>query len=188
MANSSAIVQEFVVRTFLAAKLHGGSVTEVNLEYEGSITIDPQLMNEVGILPYEQVDVFDVTNGARFTTYAIEGSSGSREICVNGAAAHLVAEGDCIIVVAYVSLSVEDTKVHKPKIVYLDAENRITHRTSNEDPKYPEKDAPDYAVYNDNYAFTEEQLAELSEEEAEYVRAGFPLVFTEPTLEPKLTN
>jgi aspartate 1-decarboxylase len=130
MANSNAIVQEFVVRTLLAAKLHGGSVTEANLEYEGSITIDPQLMSEVGIFPYEQVDVFDITNGARFTTYTIEGSLNSGEICVNGAAAHLVAEGDRIIVVAYVSLSVEDAKVHTPKIVYLDAENRITRRAS----------------------------------------------------------
>ena len=120
------------MRTFLAAKLHGAVVTEANLEYEGSITIDPQLMDEVGMLPYEQVDVFDITNGARFTTYTIEGNPGSREICVNGAAAHHVAEGDRIIVVAYVSLSMEDVKQHKPKIVYLDTANRIVRRASAE--------------------------------------------------------
>ena len=120
------------MRTFLAAKLHGAVVTEANLEYEGSITIDPQLMDEVGMLPYEQVDVFDITNGSRFTTYTIEGNPGSREICVNGAAAHLVAEGDRIIVVAYVSLAMEDVKQHKPKIVYWDTANRIVRRASAE--------------------------------------------------------
>ena len=120
------------MRTFLAAKLHGAVVTEANLEYEGSITIDPQLMGEVGMLPYEQVDVLDITNGARFTTYTIEGNPGSHEICVNGAAAHLVSEGDRIIVVAYMSLTTEDAKRHKPKIVYLDKENRIVRRASAE--------------------------------------------------------
>ncbi|MDW8047991.1 MAG: aspartate 1-decarboxylase, partial [Chloroflexota bacterium] len=85
----------------LSGKIHRAIVTDANLHYEGSITLDPDLMDAAGILPYEQVHVLDVTNGARLETYAIRGERGSGEVCINGAAAHLIHRGDIVIILTY---------------------------------------------------------------------------------------
>lgn len=106
----------------LKAKLHRAKVTGVFQHYEGSITIDKKLMEKVSILPFEQVEVYNITNGARFTTYAIEGKDG--EISINGAAAHLAKKGDLIIICAYCLMDEEEAKNFKPKILILDEENR----------------------------------------------------------------
>jgi len=112
------------MRIMLKSKIHRASITDVNIDYEGSVTIDRKLMEEADILPYEQVHVLNINNGARFTTYAIEGESG--EICINGAAARLVAKGDTVLILAY--CHVEDNEAHNftPKLVYVDAKNAIT--------------------------------------------------------------
>ena len=114
------------MRMMLKSKIHRACVTKTNINYEGSITIDKRLMEEADILPYEQVQVLNINNGARFITYAIEGKRESGEICLNGAAARLVAEGDTIIILSY--CYVEDEEVHNftPKLVYVNAENAIT--------------------------------------------------------------
>ena len=113
------------MRIMLKSKIHGARVTQVNIDYEGSITIDKKLMEEANILPYEQVQVLNVNNGARFTTYAIEGKA-SGEIGLNGAAARLAAKGDTIMVLSY--CYVEDDVAHNfiPKLVYVNAQNAIT--------------------------------------------------------------
>lgn len=110
----------------LKSKIHRARVTQLNIDYEGSITIDKELMEAVDILPYEQVQVLNINNGARFTTYAIEGEWGNGEICLTGAAARLVAKGNIILVLSY--CHVEDDEAHNfmPKIVYVDAQNVIT--------------------------------------------------------------
>ena len=113
----------------MAGKIHRATVTEANLDYEGSITIDPDLLDAAGILPYEQVHVLDVTNGARLETYAILGERGSGEVCVNGAAAHLINAGDLVIIVAYQQLHEEATRELKPRVVFVDAQNRIRHES-----------------------------------------------------------
>ena len=113
------------MRIMLKSKIHRARVTQLNIDYEGSITIDKKLMEEADILPYEQVQVLNINNGARFTTYAIEGEA-SGEICLNGAAARLAAKGDIIMVLSY--CYVEDDEAHNftPKLVYVDAKNAIT--------------------------------------------------------------
>ncbi len=113
----------------MTGKIHRATVTEANLEYEGSITVDPDLLEAAGILPYEQVHVLDVTNGARLETYAILGQRGSGAICINGAAAHLVLAGDLVIIVAYQQLSEEAANELKPRVVFVDAGNRIRHES-----------------------------------------------------------
>lgn len=117
------------MRTMMSGKIHRATVTEANLDYEGSITLDPVLMEAAGILPYEQVHVLDVTNGNRLETYTIVGERGSGEVCINGAAAHLVNKGDLVIIVAYQQMTEEAAQNAKPKQVHVDAQNRIT-RTS----------------------------------------------------------
>lgn len=114
------------MRVMLKSKIHRARVTEANIGYEGSITIDQKLMEEADILPFEQVQVLNLNNGARFTTYAIEGERGSGEICLNGAAARLAVKGDTVIILSY--CHVEDDKAHNftPKLVYVDAKNAIT--------------------------------------------------------------
>jgi len=113
------------MRTMLKSKIHRARVTQLNIDYEGSITIDKKLMEEADILPYEQVQVLNINNGARFTTYAIGGEA-SGEICLNGAAARLAAKGDIIMVLSY--CYVEDDEAHNftPKLVYVDVKNAIT--------------------------------------------------------------
>jgi len=110
----------------LKSKIHQARVTEVNIDYEGSITIDKKLMEEADILPCEQVQVLNINNGARFTTYAIEGEEASGEVCLNGAAARLAAKGDIIIVLSYCYLEDDEARNFTPKLVYVDAKNAVT--------------------------------------------------------------
>lgn len=111
-------------RTMCKGKIHRATVTDADLHYEGSITIDRELMEKADILPAEQVQVVDVNNGARFDTYVIEGAPGSGVICVNGAAARLVAPGDKVIIISYGIFSDEEAAALKPKVVLVDEENR----------------------------------------------------------------
>jgi aspartate 1-decarboxylase len=115
------------VRTMLKSKIHRATVTDANVEYEGSIAIDPVLMEAADILPFEQVQVLDLDNGARLTTYAIEGRPGSGDISINGAAAHLVAIGDRVIILTFTDVAEEDARTHQPRLVYPDEENAIHH-------------------------------------------------------------
>ena len=117
-----------MTRTMLAGKIHRATVTEVNVDYEGSITIDPSLLEATGILPYEMVQVLDITNGARVETYAVEGERGSGEVCVNGAAAHLIHEGDLVIILHFVQVRDEEAPHVKPRIVRVDARNHIASK------------------------------------------------------------
>ncbi len=112
------------MRTMLKSKIHRAHVTETNINYEGSITIDKKLMEGADILPYEQVHGLNINNGARFTTYAIEGEKG--EICVNGAAARLVTKGDIILILSYCHVDDDEARSFIPKLVYVDANNAIT--------------------------------------------------------------
>lgn len=111
--------------TLMKAKLHRATVTQADLEYEGSIAIDGDLLDASGILPNEQVDVLNITNGARFTTYAIEAPRGSRVIGVNGAAARLVQRNDKVIIVTYGQLPQEEARQWSPTVVLLDDRNEI---------------------------------------------------------------
>jgi aspartate 1-decarboxylase len=112
-------------RTFLKSKLHRATVTDANLNYEGSLSIDPELMQAADILPYEKVDVVNINNGSRFTTYAILGKPHSGEICLNGAAARLGHAGDRIIIITYVNLNEDEFGNHHPKAILLDENNHI---------------------------------------------------------------
>ncbi len=112
------------MRTMLKSKIHRAHVTETNINYEGSITIDQKLMEEADILPYEQVEVLNLNNGARFDTYAIEGEKG--EICINGAAARLAIKEDIIIILSYCYVDDDGARNFIPKLVYVDANNAIT--------------------------------------------------------------
>jgi aspartate 1-decarboxylase len=115
------------MRVMLESKIHRARVTDGNIAYEGSITIDKKLMEAADILPYEQVHILNVNNGARFHTYAIEGKENDGEICLNGAAARLVAKGDIVIILTYHNVEDKDVRNYHPKLVYVDAENKITH-------------------------------------------------------------
>jgi aspartate 1-decarboxylase len=119
-----------MTRTMLAGKIHRATVTEANVDYEGSITIDPNLLEASGILPYEMVQVLDLTNGARVETYAIEGERGSGEVCINGAAGLLIHERDLVIVLHFVQVGDEEASHIKPKIVRVDARNHIAFKES----------------------------------------------------------
>jgi len=113
------------LRTMLSGKIHRAVVTGADLHYEGSISVDRSLLEAAGIVPWEQVHVLDVTNGARLQTYAIEAPAGSREVRVNGAAAHLVAPGDVVIILAYAGVPEERVDEHHPRLVHVDEHNRI---------------------------------------------------------------
>jgi aspartate 1-decarboxylase len=113
------------MRTMLKSKIHRAHVTEADLDYEGSLTLDPILMDAADILPFELVHVLDITNGTRLETYAIEGERGSGEVVINGAAARLVQKGDLVIILAYGSVSEEEARRFLPKLIYVDEENRI---------------------------------------------------------------
>ena len=112
-------------RIMMKSKIHRATVTEADLDYEGSITIDTELMKAADMLPYEKVDVLDITNGARLQTYVIEGEPGSGEICINGAAAHLVRPGDLVIICSYARYDEAEAKRHRPKVLLVDEENRV---------------------------------------------------------------
>ena len=111
------------MRTMLKGKIHRARITDANLEYEGSITIDKSLLEAADIIQYQMVHVLDVNNGARFETYAIEGERGSGVICVNGAAARLVARGDVVIILAYETMDEEQARSWHPNLVYVDDHN-----------------------------------------------------------------
>ncbi len=115
--------------TMMKAKLHRATVTGADLDYEGSIAIDRDLLDASGVLPHEQVDVLNISTGARFTTYAIEAPRGSREIAVNGAAARLVEKGDKVIVVAYCQLPAEEARNYHPTVVILGEGNAVDRVT-----------------------------------------------------------
>jgi aspartate 1-decarboxylase len=114
-----------MMRTMLKGKIHRARVTDANLNYEGSITIDELLMEAADILPYERVQVLDIDNGARLETYAITGERGCGEICINGAAARLVTVGDRVIILAYSIVSDEEARETKPRLVYVDERNAV---------------------------------------------------------------
>lgn len=111
-------------RTLLKSKIHRATVTDANLHYEGSVTIDPDLMALVDIVEHEQVHIYDVNNGHRLITYAIPGEPGSGVICVNGAAAHLVHPGDLIIICTYAQFEEAEISQHHPRVVLVDHQNR----------------------------------------------------------------
>jgi aspartate 1-decarboxylase len=115
-------------RTMLGGKIHRATVTDACLDYEGSITVDGDLLDAAGILDNEAVQVWNVTNGMRVTTYALSGPRGSGVVCVNGAAAHYVHSGDLVIIASFVSLEDADARAWHPRVVLVDASNRITDR------------------------------------------------------------
>lgn len=113
------------MRTMLKSKIHRARVTDVNLDYEGSITIDSLLMEAADILPYEMVHVLNLNNGARFQTYTVPGERGSGDVCINGAAARLVSKGDMVIILSYTGVRDEEARFIEPKLVYVDERNAI---------------------------------------------------------------
>jgi aspartate 1-decarboxylase len=117
----------------LKGKIHRARVTRCNVDYEGSITIDRDLMEAADLLPYERVDVLNINNGARFNTCAIEGERGSGEICLNGAAARLVAKGDIVIILSYHVVTEDEAVTATPRLVYVDSENRIVDTKGTKD-------------------------------------------------------
>ena len=114
-----------MLRTVCKSKLHRATVTEANVQYTGSLTLDAQLMKAADLVPYEQVHVVDVDNGARIVTYCIEGAPGSGTVCINGAAARLISAGHKVIIISYAQVTSEELSEMAPKIVMLDANNRI---------------------------------------------------------------
>ncbi len=111
--------------TMLAGKIHRATVTGTHLDYEGSITVDKDLLDASRIPPFAQVQIYNITNGERFETYAITGERGSGIIALNGAAAHKASEGDLIIIACYVAVQSKDVHSHKPAMVYVDSDNAI---------------------------------------------------------------
>jgi aspartate 1-decarboxylase len=119
-----------MMRKMLRAKIHRATVTQADVDYEGSVTIDRNLLDATDLLPNEAVCIWDVTNGNRLETYAVEGERGSGVICVNGAAAHLIRPGDLVIIAAYTWLDEAEARAHKPKVVFVDEHNRIKEERS----------------------------------------------------------
>ncbi len=115
-----------LLRTFLRAKIHRATVTAADLDYVGSVTVDADLLDAADVDHLEQVEVYDITNGARLTTYALRGRRGSGEIQINGAAAHLVRPGDLVILAAYAQLDRTEVAGHVARVVLVDPSNRVT--------------------------------------------------------------
>ncbi len=111
------------MRVMLKSKIHRARVTDANVDYEGSVAVDRELLAAADILPYEQVDVLNVNNGARFTTYAIEGEKG--QVCINGAAARLAVKGDIVLILTYRHVEEEQTLGFSPRLVYVDGKNAV---------------------------------------------------------------
>jgi aspartate 1-decarboxylase len=114
-----------VQRNMLYAKLHRVTVNQADMNYVGSVTIDRTLLEAARLLPGERVDIVDVTNGARLTTYLIEGEAGSGQVCINGAAAHLIQPGDIVIIIAYAQMDELEARTFVPRVVLVDHDNRI---------------------------------------------------------------
>jgi aspartate 1-decarboxylase len=112
-------------RIMFKSKIHRATVTGANLDYEGSLTVDADLLKAAEILPYEQIHVWDVTNGARLVTYALPGPRGSGQVCVNGAGAHLIKPGDMVIVATYTLMSGRKAKKYEPTVVFVDEANKM---------------------------------------------------------------
>ncbi len=112
-------------RIMLKSKIHKARVTDADLDYEGSVAIDESLLETAGILPYEKVEIYNITNGNRFQTYAIVALRGSGEICINGAAAHLATKGDTVIIASYAQMAEDEARSHNPVLVYVDENNSI---------------------------------------------------------------
>ncbi|WP_345039774.1 aspartate 1-decarboxylase [Georgenia daeguensis] len=124
----------------MISKIHRATITAADLHYVGSITVDADLLDAADLLPGQQVDVVDVTNGARLTTYVIPGERGSGVLCINGAAAHLVHAGDLVILIAYGQLDDADARTYTPNVVFVDAQNRIVD-VGDEPGQVPDTDA-----------------------------------------------
>lgn len=122
------------MRVMLHGKIHRATVTEADLHYVGSLTVDTDLLRAADILPNEQVLVVNLANGARLETYAIEGPAGSGMICANGAAAHLIHPGDLVIIMSYHLVDDAEAKSVRPRVVFVDQHNRITGKTDHEEP------------------------------------------------------
>jgi aspartate 1-decarboxylase len=112
----------------LRAKIHRATVTDADIEYEGSLTVDSGLLDAAGLYPFEKIQVYNITNGARFETYLMSGAPGSGVICVNGAAARLAGKDHKIIIAAYALLTSEEMAVHKPRIILLDDQNHVKQK------------------------------------------------------------
>ena len=112
-------------RTLLKSKIHRATVTDANVDYEGSISIDRDLMDLADLQEYEQVHIYNISNGNRFSTYVIEGERKSGNVCINGAAAHLAKRGDLVIIANYASYSENEASLHKPKLVYVNDDNSV---------------------------------------------------------------
>ena len=112
-------------RTMLKSKIHRARVTDCNIDYEGSVTIDNDLLKAADILPYERVEILNVHNGARFSTYALEGMPGSGDVCLNGAAARKFLPNDLVIIVSYATMDFEEARTFKPSIAFPDAKNKL---------------------------------------------------------------
>ena len=112
-------------RVMLKSKIHRATVTATALHYEGSLSIDQDLLDAADILPFEQIQVWDVTNGTRLTTYALVGERGSGTIQINGAGAHLIQAGDLVIIATFTTLSDKAAKRHEPRVIFVDAQNRL---------------------------------------------------------------
>ena len=121
-------------RTMLRSKIHRIRVTDCDVQYDGSLTLDPALMEAADLLPFERIEVYDIDNAARFATYLIEGKRGSGECCVNGAAAHLVETGHLLILASYADLLEADLPGHSPIVVLVGEENRIKAIKHHEQP------------------------------------------------------
>ena len=116
----------------LKGKIYRAKVTEADLNYIGSLTLDEDLMDVSRLREYEKIGVLDITNGNRIETYIIRGEKGSGKVCINGAASHLISKGDLVIIVAYCQLNETEVQIHKPKIVHVNSENQVTFLSSEE--------------------------------------------------------
>jgi len=112
-------------RTLLKSKIHRATVTDANLHYQGSVTVDPLLMEAADLVPFERVEIYNCTNGERFATYAIPGTPGKGEIVINGAAAHKATTGDVVILATYADYEDVDSRSHQPSLVFVDGRNRL---------------------------------------------------------------
>ncbi len=130
-----------MLRTVLGGKIHRATVTQADLHYVGSVTIDEDLVRAAGLVEGEKVQIVDITNGARLETYVITGTAGGGQICINGAAAHLVHPGDLVIIISYLMVDDAELLTHRPRVVHVDADNRIV--ALGNDPAQPVPGAAD---------------------------------------------
>jgi aspartate 1-decarboxylase len=117
-------------RTMMKSKIHRATITDANLHYVGSVTLDPDLMAAADIVEHERIEIYNVTNGSRLATYAISGAPGRGEVCLNGAAAHLAARGDLVILCTYAELDEDEVATWRPRVVFVDEKNRPVREES----------------------------------------------------------